>query len=133
MIPLSPRDLPEVTAVEVVDLRGVLTNRVTEYMRHAHDAPCKRCEDELVARIADAWRALPQGEPIRCHTPPVGLRFYMEMELLAEASICWRCQNIYGDFQGREFGYSFDATSTAARKLFELVVEIIGADVLEGE
>jgi hypothetical protein len=129
----SPSQLPEVTAVEVVDLRGISANQVSEFMQRADGAPRVRCEDRRVNLIAEAWRSLPEGESIRCHTPPIGIRFYQQHELVAEASICWRCQNMYGQFRGQEFGYSFSAESTAARALFELTAGIIGAEVLQGE
>jgi hypothetical protein len=133
MSTFSPSDLPEVTAVEIIDLRGISANLVSGYMRHADDAPSVRCEDHRVSRIAEAWRSLPVGESIRCHTPPIGIRLYQQHELVAEASICWRCQNMFGRSLGQEFGYSFSAESAAARALFELTAGIIGAEVMQAE
>ena len=56
---------------------------------------------------------------MRCHNPPFGLRFYTEDGLQRQCSICWRCNNIHGDF-----GYEFDADHAISQKLLALLIRL---------
>lgn len=84
----APSQLPEVDAVELVDLKGLQPNGVS-YMRIAKNAPFVRVKGETAQQIAHLWRQLPPDEQARCHLPPFGLRFYAGNKLLVQGSICW--------------------------------------------
>ncbi len=115
-IPLSPEKLSEVSAIDILilDGRGAL-----EGMNTLDNAPCKRIEGEAVQEIATLFRQLPLGEPARCHTPPFGLRVYTEDGLQRQCSICWECNNIYGDFQ-----HDFDAGNSVSQNLLALLNQL---------
>ena len=74
----SPAQLPEIDAIDVVNLDCIYPDRSELYMAEAIDAPHVRVANELTQQIAELWRWLPKGEQSRCHTPPFGLRFYFE-------------------------------------------------------
>ncbi|MCU0718771.1 MAG: hypothetical protein MUC83_03635 [Pirellula sp.] len=80
--------------------------------------------------IAETWRRLPIGEMVRCHKPQIGLRFYVDYTIVCEGSVCWDCENIFGNVNGSEFCYTFDPKSKAGLELFKLVQSIVGPDVL---
>ncbi len=113
--------LHEIDAVEIVDLRGVLGNRVSTFMREAVAAPFVRLEGEGAQNVARLWRLLPPGEAMRCHVPSIGLRFYRDETLLLQASLCWDCNNIFIDYGSRELFYAFDANSADAQELLRLM------------
>lgn len=104
--------LPKVDAVEIyyiachwlseVDLRSVPSVRLL-----GHDAE----------RVAALWRALPPGSQSRCHVPPFAIRLFAKDELLCEASICWKCDNIHGRAGNTEFGLEFDGSHPTSREL----------------
>lgn len=113
----SPSSLPPVTAVEVVLLSGVDDPpRVTGYMSAA-GATSVLIGGMAATQIADLWRRLPPGDTARCHTPPFGLRFLVGGEVICQGSICWQCNNIYGDAGGEPFFYEFDAEGEVSRSL----------------
>jgi hypothetical protein len=120
----SPTQLSEIDAVDVVNLKGVDVDRVSEYMSNAVDVPHVQIVDELAQQIADLWRHLPSGEQSRCHIPPFGLRFYRNGELQLQASICWECDNIFGDTKGDSFWYAFDSQHQTAQKLLALCKQV---------
>lgn len=126
----EPKSLPDITAVEIADLRGIDADRVMEYMDNADNAASVRCGDQRAKYIAKVWRALPRGSSTRCHTPPIGIRFFNGESLICEASICWRCENIFGYDSGKPISYCFSSQSTAGQELFLAVQELIGTDVL---
>ena len=120
-------DLPEVTAVEIVDLRRVESpNRVSQYMSVAGDAPAFRREGEEAKGLADLWRRLPPGDQSRCHTPPFGLRFFQGERLVQEASICWGCDNIFGEAEGTMLHFGFDSRTDIAQKLLAEIRAVAG-------
>lgn len=123
----NPSQLPEIDAVEVVKLVGVNAGNVSKYMQKAVNAPYVRVADELAQQIVDLWRQLPSGMSARCHTPPFGLRFYLRGELSLQASICWRCNNIYGYAEGNKVSFAFDAESEPSRKLLSLCKKIFAS------
>jgi hypothetical protein len=113
LVPLPPEKLPEVGTIEILilDGRGAL-----EGMKILDDAPYKLVEGQVAQEIANLFRQLPSGQPARCHTPPFGLRFYVENGSQVQCSICWKCNNIYGDFQ-----YDFDAENSISQSLLMLL------------
>ena len=113
LIPLPLNKLPEVSTIEILilDGRGAL-----EGMKILDDAPHKLVEGQVAQDIANLFRQLPSGAPARCHTPPFGLRFYLENGLQVQCSICWECNNIRGDFQ-----YDFDAENSISQRLLTLL------------
>jgi hypothetical protein len=46
--------------------------------------------------------------------------------MLAQASICWRCNNIHGEANGEELFYEFDASQQPARELLSLCEQATG-------
>ena len=63
------------------------------------------------------WNKLPPGEEGRCHVPPFGLRFFSRGQLLLEASLCWECNNIFGNIGPNTFWFEFDASATSSKTL----------------
>ena len=120
----NPTQLPEIDAVDVVNLKGVDANRAGEEMRNAVDAPYVQVANEAAQQISNLWRELPEGEQARCHIPPFGLRFYRNGELQIQASLCWECNNIFGDAKGNNFWYAFDAQHETSQNLFTLCKQI---------
>lgn len=117
----TPASLPPITSVEIVALDEIDANRVDQYMRNAGDAPSITVDGPDAQRIADLWRSLPPGDQARCHIPPYGLRFRVNERVVCEASICWECDNIFGEANGRQFSYEFDAGhATSMMLLVEL-------------
>ena len=129
----DPGSLPDVTALEIVDLRRIDANRAGEYMNDAADAPAIKCDGHLAKDIANIWRALPAGDSIRCHTPVVGIRFFDGASLICEASVCFQCENIFGYFQRAPIIYRFNPRSNQGRELFLLLKGIVGAEVMGDE
>jgi hypothetical protein len=128
---ITPSSLPAVDAVDVVDLSGVDANRVDEYMKAAADAPKIRLSGAEADRIASLWRALPPGEQSRCHIPPFGLRFYSGGRLIAQASICWRCDNVFGDAGEEKLFFAFDASQPTSRELLSECERVVGRRAAE--
>jgi hypothetical protein len=119
----EPSQLPDVDAVELVDLRGIKLHQVKEYMR-AKDASHVRVKGETAQQIAYLWRQLPPDEPMRCHLPPFGLRFYAGNKLLVQGSVCWQCNSIWIEENGEDLGYTFDGEHKHSRQLFALLKKI---------
>ena len=124
----DPRSLPIVNAVEVVDIRRLDANRVSQYMQISHDQPCVRLEGAQATAISNAWRALKTGEAARCHVPSIGFRFIMADETYLEASVCWRCSNLFGVENETEIFYAFDSECESAKELYSIAREAIGLD-----
>src|SRR5687767_1020203 len=109
MTKYNPNQLSDIDAVEIVNLKGIYADCVSKYMKESLNAPHVRLIGNLAQQIANLWRELPESGQMRCHNPPFGLRFYNTNRLLLQGSICWECNNIYGDLSGKEFFYEFDA------------------------
>jgi len=116
---IDPSSLPRIDAVEVVSLRGLHPNRVSEYMAAAKEARRVRITGTEAQRFAELWRALPEGGQMRCHVPPFGLRFFAGDDLVCEASICWRCNNIFGQAGADGVFFEFDGSFDASRELLK--------------
>jgi hypothetical protein len=112
-----PLPLSAVDAAEIVDLHGVWADRDAESMDAAAANAGVRVVGNDAMRIARLWRSLTAGEPARCHVPPFGLRFWAAGELVCHASICWRCNNVFGRTGDEQFTFAFDATAAPAREL----------------
>jgi hypothetical protein len=103
--------------VEVVVLSDVDPPRVSDFLKAAGDAPSVTVKGATALRIAQMWRELPPGETARCHIPPFGLRFIADGRVICEGSICWECNNIYGNAGGRAFFYEFDTEAAGSQAL----------------
>ena len=112
--------------VAVVNLDGFYIN-ARNFVTAAKDAPVVRVAGDEAQQIVTLWQGLPFDESARCHTPPFGLRFYAVGRLLCEASICWNCNNIYGEVSGERFFYYFNAESPSARRLLEILQIVSGS------
>jgi hypothetical protein len=88
-------------------------------MAAAKDARRVRIVGAEVQRIAEMSRALPEGEQSRCHTPPFGLRFFAGDKLVCEASICWKCNNIFGHAGTEKLAFLFDGSAVQSRELLK--------------
>ena len=108
----TPASLPEIDAVEIVDLEG-------------RSKPCRKIEGKLAQQIAELWRQLPPDRQMRCHIPAYRLRFYQQGNLIIEGSICWECNNIYASQGEDTFLYEFDATHAISQKLLDTIREIM--------
>ena len=101
---IDPSALPAVDAVTVIPRGG---SEVT-------------CEGEAAQAIASAWRRLENGRQARCHVPPFGFRFLSHGEVMLEATVCWRCNNIHGRRAGEPVLITFDSKCEAATELLHL-------------
>lgn len=115
-----PSQLAEIDAVEIVDLSGVESDRVEQFMQESLSARSVKVTSESAQQIANLWRNLPSSEQMRCHNPPFGLRFFKANQLLVEGSICWECNNIFVNEEGASKTFEFDAENQNSRKLFEI-------------
>jgi len=68
---------------------------------------------------------------MRCHVPPFGLRFFSGDRLLCEASICWRCNNIFGQAGGAEVFFKFDGSLAVSRELLKACESAVGESAAE--
>jgi hypothetical protein len=116
----KPSRLPLIDSVEIVNLKGIRPSRVSLYMKEAGSANSIRLIDESAQEIAELWRRLSWGWQMRCHIPPFGLRFYNNGTLLLQASVCWQCNNIYGDENGSDFHCAFNAKRSSSQKLLSI-------------
>ena len=122
-----PSSLPPVTAVQVLDLRGVEPYPAPGYLSAA-GTPAVTVHGRAAARIADLWRRLPPGHAARCHTPPFGLRFLAGDEVIGQGSVCWGCNTIYGHAGGAPLFYAFDATAGVSVALLAELERVAGAE-----
>ena len=111
-----PASLGPIDYLEFVSLLDIDANRVDEYMLAARDAPCYRASGDEAQAVARLWRELrviDSSEQMRCHTPPVGLRLVTLEGARIEASVCWRCWNVYGE----DLHFAFNPKSKPAQGL----------------
>lgn len=120
---LSPAQLPEVVAVQIINVSRLCPDRVSEYVTSCSESPCVTLTGAEAERVAKLWRSLPQGEQARCHTPPFVLRFklrnaadYAEGRWVS-VSMCWQCDNMYGLWEDQRISFQFDGRCPAAMKL----------------
>ena len=122
-----PASLPEVDSVEIVVLRGVDADRVSEYMSNARAAPFVAVGGREARGIAALWRQLPAGEMMRCHVPRFGFRFFAAGRLVAEASVCW-CNNLFGSSGERRLFLAFDGSHAASQRLLAEARRLTGVN-----
>ena len=116
----DPASLGAVDAVDVVALAGldgVETPSLYDVLRSKAVHAEIRLTGEDAERVAALWRALPASEEARCHTPPYGLRLWRGGRLLAEASLCWACNNARGYAGNESIAFAFNAKSAVAQSL----------------
>lgn len=113
VVAYTPSQLPDIDAVELLDL--------SEYMRITKDTPFVHVKGETAQQIAHLWRQLPPSKEKRCHAPPFGLRFYVGNKLLVQGSVCWECDNIFVEENGKELRYGFNAQHPYSQQLFALL------------
>ena len=121
---LEPKSLPPITSVEILLLDGIQPKAFYDVLQAAQEAPRTRISGQQAQEIASLWRELPQAMQARCHVPKFGLRFYSTEEWLLEAAVCWECNNVYGRTPSGNFHFEFDATSTPAAALLDLVRQL---------
>ena len=127
----TPSSLPPIDAVDVVELTTVDAKRVDAYMNAATGAPSVRVSGVEAERIAAIWRQLPAGEQSRCHGPPFGLRFYSDGRLILQVSICWKCNNIFGDAGENRVSFEFDGSHEKSRELLAACERAVGHPTVE--
>ncbi len=77
---------------------------------------------DLVDVIYQAFDELPEGMQSRCHIPPFGMRYLnKDGDIYFEASICWKCNNIFGQLHHEQWSYEFNSQSQPAQTLFQLI------------
>jgi hypothetical protein len=124
MASVNPTSLPAIDEVEIVDLDGLGVG--LGFVTEAAEAPSVRVLGADAQRIAELWQSLPPGKQYRCHTPPFGLRFRSGGEVVAQASICWKCNNIFGEAGGASLFREFDGEHEISRQLLSLLENAIG-------
>jgi hypothetical protein len=120
-----PITLPPITAVEIVILDGVPAPLVDVFHRMEGYRRMTLLGDQA-QRIADLWRSLPPGEQSRCHIPPYGLRFFSADRVVCQASLCWQCNNVYGDADGQHWHFEFDGRHATSQELLTEIRRAIG-------
>ena len=129
----NPKFLPAIDSVEIVDLRQLNANRVSDYMDIASNAPYQRLDGDSAQLFANAWRSLCSGMAARCHIPPIGFRFISDGAIVLEASVCWRCNNAYGIQNGNSISFEFDSECDSAQQLLASAKQVMGMqDINDG-
>lgn len=123
-----PALLPTVTSVDIVIVSGLNPVWLDEYMVAAKNAPAIEVCGAAALRIAELWRQLPPGNQARCHVPRFGLRFRDANQVFCEASVCWRCNNIYGELNGEKVYFEFDAEQPVSQQLLAELRRVAGDD-----
>ncbi len=127
----DPATLGEVDAVAVVELdasarRTAPPRLLSALVRDAATREVSLTDPEDVERIASLWRALRPADEARCHIPRFGLRFFRDDGVVAEASLCWECNNAYGRVPSEPMRFTFDASAPAAVLLLMQVRHVLG-------
>ena len=122
--------LPAYDSIDIVRICSSTANRVCQEMDDWLSLRCVRVDTPTRDRILELCRSLPPANSMRCHTPPVGLRFYKDQNLRLAFSICWACNNAFGERNGKPIVVRFDGKSTIAIELFSIVQGVVGADIL---
>jgi hypothetical protein len=128
----DPSTLSKVDAAAVVELAAWARQSappggsIQDLIRSAATREVMLTESEDVERIADLWRVLRPAEQARCHMPRFGLRLFLGGTVVAEASLCWECNNAYGYAGSDAIAFTFDATAPAAVLLLIQVRHVLG-------
>jgi hypothetical protein len=84
------RDLPAVEKVELLKL----TQKNDHWNGEISDT--KTFKGAEAHKIASLWRRQTHTSSVAaCHEPAYGIRFYARGKLIAYASICWSCNNMF--------------------------------------
>lgn len=113
----SPSTLPAIDAIDIVDLDGATGDRIQDCLMETLPARRVRITGAAAQQIAEQFRTLPPGEAMRCHIPPYGLVFYFSGQVIARASICWKCNNLFGAIGEDSLAFSFDGASALSKSL----------------
>lgn len=117
-----PSSLPEISGVDVVlllaEFGGPSEEKKGRFQGY-RALKTTKLGGARAQKIARLWRYLPmQAGGMRCHSPGYGLRFHTEEGPLLEATICWRCFNVYlTTNEGEIHGFAFQALSNTAQTL----------------
>jgi hypothetical protein len=125
--------IPNVSSADeiaVVDLTGLRID-ARNFVTDAVNAPTVRVAGNDLNQIIRLWQKVPADEPMRCHNPPFGLRFYLSGAIICQGSICWQCNNIYGESNGAPFYYNFGGRSRQGQNLLKLLEQIVGHSAVE--
>ncbi|MEL6110890.1 MAG: hypothetical protein AAFU85_33200 [Planctomycetota bacterium] len=122
----DPKTLSHVDHVEVVVIRVESPGEIMRASDVSDFGEAFRCEAEFVKPMVAAWRGLTTGMSARCHIPPFGFRFLSNETLLLSASVCWRCNNLYGSSGSERLFYAFESNGDAALQLLELAKQVTG-------
>ncbi|MFT5684192.1 MAG: hypothetical protein ACI8RZ_005133, partial [Myxococcota bacterium] len=76
-------------------------------------------------RFQELWNELPEAGQMRCHVPIIGVRFNSISDPIAEISICWQCNNMFGETEQGSFHRTFDGESDSARELLSLCKRLL--------
>jgi hypothetical protein len=127
---LNPASLPRCDAIDVLPITSSSASSVTRELDDWQSSHCIRVDETTRAKIDELFRSLPFAESMRCHNPPVGLRFYKGEVLRFAFSICWACNNAFGELHGRPVAIRFDGKSDVAIELFSVIQSVLSRDVL---
>ena len=78
-------------------------------------------QGEALGSISQCWgkSLYSLGAGFQCHEPPYGIRFYKQGNIIAEVTICWKCENIQIESRGIHRLYGFNAESVEGQRLLE--------------
>lgn len=120
----DPASLPEVTGAVVFALGGEWPGRTKDGMAWAEEFPRAEVDADTARELASLWRRLPDGQRSRCHIPPFAVRFLVDDEVVCEASICWKCDNVF-IYTPPTHGFEFDGAHTVSQDLLTKLKAII--------
>lgn len=55
------------------------------------------------------------------------MRFINDNQVICQASVCWKCHNIFGDVAGEHFCYEFDADAKSSKALLNEIRKLVAA------
>lgn len=131
-------ETPEADAVEILRLGDMLFNEerasptgpvldLGPLSPYSHAVvSVTRVEGDVARAILSLWRRLPDADWMRCHNPPLALRFLKSGDEILAASICWSCNNIYLRKDGAEKAARFDGQAPESVELYRLLCQLSG-------
>ena len=121
----KPASLQPVDGVDVLELRpGDSWPELHGFVRKGVYRGVS-VEGEGALRIADLFRKLPEGEQMRCHVPRYGVRFRRGERVLAEFSLCFKCNNAFGYVKDDEASFVFDGQKEPSQSLLAAVKDVM--------
>lgn len=115
-----PGKLQSLKTVEIVWIRD-LDPFSPRFKEDAAGARCIRVGNAASREIIDLFARLPDGEQARCHIPTYGFRFLRGEKCVRWVSVCWECNNMHGDWNGKSLSYEFDGAAAVSRELLKRV------------